>query len=225
MRSQSGLKRRCKFGHSPLAAQTSSTRSLAERRPSPRPARVRRVHRLLGLSALLRMLRAVAASSRSLARGIGWVAVFVAPPVLRAALAIPFLKSGLTKWHGFLSLSPVVPYMFANMFKLHLLGHAASRGCLRSRASTAGRCRARSSNGRVRWSPISNRGVLTDSSSGGGFMRSARAKAPHTPPEQDLRSLATETAHNEQGVLKEPARGQMGPGVAVEFAIKGPERG
>ncbi len=76
------------------------------------------------MSAFARTLRALAAASRSIARGIAWVALFVAPPLLRAALAIPFLKSGLTKWHGFVSLSPVVPYMFANMFKLHLLGHA-----------------------------------------------------------------------------------------------------
>lgn len=76
------------------------------------------------MSTLADTLRAFAAAPRSLAHGIGCVALLVAPPVLRAALAIPFLKSGLTKWHGFLSLSPVAPYMFANMFKLHLLGHA-----------------------------------------------------------------------------------------------------
>jgi putative oxidoreductase len=44
--------------------------------------------------------------------------------VLRVALAVPFFRSGLTKWEGFLSLSPSVHYLFANEFKLHLFGHA-----------------------------------------------------------------------------------------------------
>ena len=41
---------------------------------------------------------------------IAWLACaaeLVAPPLLRIALAAPFFKSGLTKWDGFLSLSPV----------------------------------------------------------------------------------------------------------------------
>ena len=62
----------------------------------------------------------------SLAGSLGCVATLVAPPLLRVALAIPFLRSGLTKWSGFLSLSPVAPYMFEEMFKLHLFGHAYS---------------------------------------------------------------------------------------------------
>lgn len=62
----------------------------------------------------------------SLAGWLGWVATLVAPPLLRVALAVPFLRSGLTKWSGFLSLSPVAPYMFEEMFKLHLFGHAYS---------------------------------------------------------------------------------------------------
>ncbi len=48
----------------------------------------------------------------------------VAPPLLRVALALPFLKSGLTKWDGFLSLSPAASYLFEDEFKLHILGHA-----------------------------------------------------------------------------------------------------
>lgn len=52
------------------------------------------------------------------------VALVVAPPVLRVALAIPFLKSGLTKWDGFLSLSPAASYLFEDEFKLHIFGHA-----------------------------------------------------------------------------------------------------
>lgn len=47
-----------------------------------------------------------------------------APPLLRVALALPFLKSGLTKWDGFLSLSPAASYLFEDEFKLHILGHA-----------------------------------------------------------------------------------------------------
>lgn len=52
------------------------------------------------------------------------VAGVVAPPVLRIALAVPFLKSGLTKWDGFLSLSPASSFLFENEFKLHVFGRA-----------------------------------------------------------------------------------------------------
>lgn len=41
---------------------------------------------------------------------------------LRAALAIPFFKSGLTKWDGFLTLSPGARYLFEMEFKLHIFG-------------------------------------------------------------------------------------------------------
>ena len=47
---------------------------------------------------------------------------FAAPPVLRIALAIPFIRSGLTRWDGFLSISPSTSYLFAEMFKLHIFG-------------------------------------------------------------------------------------------------------
>jgi len=56
-------------------------------------------------------------------RALGRVAAFLAPPLLRAALAIPFLRSGLTKWNGFLSLAPATRYLFEEMFQLHLFGH------------------------------------------------------------------------------------------------------
>jgi len=46
----------------------------------------------------------------------------VAPPVLRVALAVPFFRSGLTRWDGFLSLSPSAEYLFAEEFKLHVFG-------------------------------------------------------------------------------------------------------
>lgn len=52
------------------------------------------------------------------------VARVVAPPVLRIALALPFFKSGLTKWDGFLSLSPAAAYLFEDEFKLHIFGQA-----------------------------------------------------------------------------------------------------
>jgi len=52
------------------------------------------------------------------------VAVVVAPPVLRIALAAPFFKSGLTKWDGFLSLSPAATFLFEDEFKLHIFGQA-----------------------------------------------------------------------------------------------------
>lgn len=41
---------------------------------------------------------------------------------LRIALAVPFFKSGLTKWDGFLTLSAGAQYLFAEEFKLHILG-------------------------------------------------------------------------------------------------------
>ncbi len=52
------------------------------------------------------------------------LARIVAPPVLRIALAVPFFKSGLTKWDGFLSLSPAAAYLFEDEFKLHVFGQA-----------------------------------------------------------------------------------------------------
>lgn len=48
----------------------------------------------------------------------------VAPPLLRVALAVPFFKSGLTKWDSFLSLSPAASFLFEDEFKLHIFGHA-----------------------------------------------------------------------------------------------------
>ncbi len=41
----------------------------------------------------------------------------------RIALAIPFFRSGLTKWDG-LSLSSSATYLFENEFKLHVFGAA-----------------------------------------------------------------------------------------------------
>ena len=41
---------------------------------------------------------------------------------LRIALAVPFFKSGLTKWEGFLQLSLGAKFLFQEEFKLHILG-------------------------------------------------------------------------------------------------------
>lgn len=51
-----------------------------------------------------------------------FIATLVAPPVLRIALALPFLRSGFTRWDGFLSLSPGTIYLFEEQFKLHIFG-------------------------------------------------------------------------------------------------------
>jgi putative oxidoreductase len=61
---------------------------------------------------------------RDLVDRLGQVALVVAPPVLRIALALPFFKSGLTKWNGFLSLSPAASFLFEDEFKLHIFGRA-----------------------------------------------------------------------------------------------------
>ncbi len=55
-------------------------------------------------------------------------AILAATPVslaslaLRFALAVPFFKSGLTKWDGFLQLSGGASYLFQEEFKLHIFG-------------------------------------------------------------------------------------------------------
>ncbi|MCW1409072.1 DoxX family protein [Rhizobium sp. 1AS11] len=41
---------------------------------------------------------------------------------LRIGLAIPFFKSGLTKWDGFLTLSTGARYLFEQEFRLHIFG-------------------------------------------------------------------------------------------------------
>lgn len=43
--------------------------------------------------------------------------------VLRITVALPFWKSGLTKWDGFFQLSPSASYLFSSEFKLHLFGN------------------------------------------------------------------------------------------------------
>jgi putative oxidoreductase len=41
---------------------------------------------------------------------------------LRVALAVPFYRSGLTKWDGWFRLSDSALYLFAQEFQLHLFG-------------------------------------------------------------------------------------------------------
>lgn len=41
---------------------------------------------------------------------------------LRVALAVPFFRSGLTKWDGFLTLSGGARYLFTQEFQLHIFG-------------------------------------------------------------------------------------------------------
>lgn len=50
------------------------------------------------------------------------LAPWLAPLLLRLALAIPFLQSGLLKWQGFLQPSDTARYLFASEFMLHLPG-------------------------------------------------------------------------------------------------------
>lgn len=47
---------------------------------------------------------------------------WLAPVALRIALALPFWRSGLTKWDGFLHLSDGAVYLFSEEFRLHLFG-------------------------------------------------------------------------------------------------------
>jgi putative oxidoreductase len=42
--------------------------------------------------------------------------------LLRVALAVPFYRSGLTKWDGFLQLSNGAKFLFADEFRLHVFG-------------------------------------------------------------------------------------------------------
>ena len=54
---------------------------------------------------------------------VGLIGIAVAPPVARIALALPFLRSGLTRWDGFLQLSIGTQFLFEEQFKLHIFGN------------------------------------------------------------------------------------------------------
>ena len=62
-------------------------------------------------------------------KGDGLIAAiphFISLFALRVAIAIPFWRSGLTKWDGFLNLSSGARYLFEEEFKLHVLGQTLS---------------------------------------------------------------------------------------------------
>lgn len=43
--------------------------------------------------------------------------------ILRIAVSVPFWKSGVLKWEGFLDLAPIATLLFENEFKLHIFGN------------------------------------------------------------------------------------------------------
>ena len=59
---------------------------------------------------------------RALTTRLSSIAMAVAPLFLRAALAVPFFRSGLTRWDGFPQLSDSTIYLFEEEFKLHIFG-------------------------------------------------------------------------------------------------------
>jgi putative oxidoreductase len=67
-------------------------------------------------------LRGLTAALEAVIAWLACTAQLVAPPLLRIALAVPFFKSGLTKWDGFLSLAPTAEFLFEDEFKLHIFG-------------------------------------------------------------------------------------------------------
>lgn len=71
-------------------------------------------------SRLPELIEAPASRMEGLFKGLA--SVSLASLVARFALAVPFWKSGLTKWDGFLDLSDTPPLLFENEFKLHLFG-------------------------------------------------------------------------------------------------------
>src|ERR1700755_2558993 len=59
-------------------------------------------------------------------RASRWVRLIAQPSlvqlVLRLALAVPFWRSGILKWDGFLQLNDTAVTLFTDEFKLHLPG-------------------------------------------------------------------------------------------------------
>lgn len=70
-------------------------------------------------SLLDRAAVAVRSSLERLASG----GAILAPIAARFAVAIPFLRSGLTKWSGWFHVSPAADFPFESIFHLHLFGH------------------------------------------------------------------------------------------------------
>ncbi len=65
----------------------------------------------------------VAYGTHSLLGALARGAALLTPIAARFALAVPFLRSGLTKWSGWFTVSPVADAFFESIFKLHLFGH------------------------------------------------------------------------------------------------------
>ena len=52
--------------------------------------------------------------------------MIIAPPMARIALALPFFRSGLTRWDGPGDLANSAIYLFEEEFKLHIFGNEIS---------------------------------------------------------------------------------------------------
>jgi putative oxidoreductase len=71
-------------------------------------------------SGVIRRLPTIIAQAVGIIR---WIAQpSLAQLMLRLALAVPFWKSGILKWNGFLQLNDTAIYLFTDEFKLHLPG-------------------------------------------------------------------------------------------------------
>lgn len=65
-----------------------------------------------------RLARCITSASSMLSRIPAWIP----QALLRIALAVPFYRSGLTKWDGWFNLSDGAVYLFTQEFQLHLFG-------------------------------------------------------------------------------------------------------
>ncbi|MGH8223348.1 MAG: DoxX family protein [Woeseiaceae bacterium] len=61
-----------------------------------------------------------------IARFLGRFPVSITQLALRVAVAVPFWRSGLTKWEGFGQLSDSAVLLFTEEFRLHLFGQAVA---------------------------------------------------------------------------------------------------
>lgn len=75
------------------------------------------------------MTNSIQTAHRAITAGEGLIAAIpssIALFALRLAIAIPFWRSGMTKWDGFLNLSSGARYLFEQEFSLHVFGQALS---------------------------------------------------------------------------------------------------
>lgn len=69
------------------------------------------------------VLRVIASVAGFVNAAIRWLATpSLTQLVLRLAIAVPFWRSGVNKWDGFLQLNDVAVLLFSTEFKLHLPG-------------------------------------------------------------------------------------------------------